>query len=325
MREISLEIIRKCPNNCLHCSSCSNERCTEMLPYETFINVISDAEKLGAKTICLSGGEPFLHKDIVKMVRFIHSMGMDCYVYTSGIFLNPAGEKVSLPLTVLEEIKESVTKLIFNIEAATEHTYDKIMGTCGCFEIMCQSVRDTVRLGICAEAHLVPMALNIQEIPDVVALCSQMGVSKISFLRLVLHGRAAHNKEEIALNEVELQELKERLIELQTVDDINIRIGVPLSLETDCHQCEAAIGKLNIRYDGLVFPCEVFKNDCMKTKMAGLLPESIYEKPLYDIYMYSAYLQHVRKLAEAFSKKKTCETCLGQHLINLAKGEKEDG
>lgn len=325
MREISLEIIRKCPNNCLHCSSCSNERCTEILPYEIFEGVVSDAAKLGAKTICLSGGEPFLHKDIVKMVDFISSLGMECYIYTSGIFLNADGKRTALPAETLRAIKESVTKLIFNVEAATEHTYDKIMGTHGCFDIMGQSIRNTVSLGICAEAHLVPMALNIQEIPDVVALCSRMGVSKISFLRLVLHGRAAQNKEELALSKTKLKKLKERLIELQAADNINIRIGVPLSLETDCHRCEAAMGKINIRYDGQVFPCEVFKNDCMKPKMAGLLPESIYEKPLYDIYKHSAYLQYVRQLAEAFVNEKTCETCLGQYLINLAKEERENG
>ena len=179
VREISLEVIRRCANNCVHCSSCSDVCRTDILPYETFVNVISDAARLGAKTICLSGGEPFLHKDIVKMVDFICSMGMDCYVYTSGIFLNSDGERASLPLVMLAEIKKSVTKLIFNVEAATEHTYDKIMGTHGCFDIMCQSIRDTVNLGICAEAHMVPMALNIQEIPDVVALCSRIGISRL--------------------------------------------------------------------------------------------------------------------------------------------------
>ena len=64
LKEISIEIIRKCPNCCLHCSSESHAQCGEIMPYSKFKEVVSDAAKLGAKTICLSGGEPFLHDNI---------------------------------------------------------------------------------------------------------------------------------------------------------------------------------------------------------------------------------------------------------------------
>ena len=141
----------------------------------------------------------------------------------------------------------------------------------------------------------------------------------------MLHGRAAQHKEKIALDEAAHHQIKDYLAELRTAKKIDIRIGVPLSLETDCHQCEAAMGKLNIRYDGQVYPCEVFKNDCMRAQLAGLSPESIYKKSLYSIYMDSAYLRHIRKLAEAFANRKTCETCLGQYLIDLVKEERENG
>lgn len=316
LKEVSLEIIRKCPNNCLHCSSLSNMRCTEMLPYKVFVDVVSDIARLGAKTICLSGGEPFLHNRIVEMVEFIHSNGLDCYIYTSGISLNAANQVTPLPLHTLEAMASNVTKLIFNIEAATEDTYNKIMGTKGCFSIMQQSVKTAIELGICSEANFVPMAINIQEIVPIIDLCSNLGISKVNFLRLVLHGRAGLNKDKLVLDEESSQKLKHQLAQIQLQQKLNIRIGVPLSLDTSCPICEAANGKLNIRYDGFVFPCEVFKNDCIKGALKGLQPDSIYEKSLFSIYHNSFYLKHIRKLSDDFSKIKTCETCLGQHLIN---------
>ena len=56
LKEISIEIIRKCPNKCLYCSSFSNENCSEMIPLEKFMEVIDGAQELGLKTVCFSGG-----------------------------------------------------------------------------------------------------------------------------------------------------------------------------------------------------------------------------------------------------------------------------
>lgn len=316
LREVSIEIIRRCPNNCVHCSSLSNERCSEILNYERFVSVVDDAAYLGAKIICLSGGEPFLHPEIVEMVKYVHSLGLDSYVYTSGIIFDADGRKAPLDRDVLRAIAGKVTKLIFNIEAGTQDTYDMVMGTRGCFEKMKQSVIMANELSILTEAHFVPMKLNIHEVEKAVSLCSELNISKVSFLRLVLHGRAQENEQRIALSEEEFKQLQADLKELKKKSNVNIRIGVPLSTEESCHKCEAANGKLNIRYDGNVFPCEVFKNDRMSHRLKGLATDSIHSSSLLDIFQNSKYLQRVRKLSQEFSCKEHYETCIGQYLIN---------
>ena len=88
LKEISIEIIRKCPNNCLHCSSFSNKNCSEIIPYELFKKVVSGAKNLGLKTVCFSGGEPFLHPDIIEMIEYVYDIGLDSYVYSSGIYMD---------------------------------------------------------------------------------------------------------------------------------------------------------------------------------------------------------------------------------------------
>lgn len=316
LKEISIEIIRKCPNNCIHCSSLSNVYCSEVLDYGLFTDVVRNAAELGARTICLSGGEPFLHSRITDMVKFVASLGLQVYVYTSGVVLDTKNQKTFIDRDVLEAISKDVTKLIFNLEAATSQTYDAIMGTTGCFEIMKQSICNAHEMSIITEAHFVPMKLNIGEVKEVVALCNTLNISKISFLRLVLHGRALQNEAQIALSDEELEQLKVFLEKLQMQAEINIRVGVPLSIGSECNKCEAARGKLNIKYDGRVFPCEVFKNERMSCCLNGTYPESIYNRSLIDIYTNSPYLMHVRELEQEFSCRGECETCVGQYLIN---------
>ncbi|MBD5448830.1 MAG: radical SAM protein, partial [Lachnospiraceae bacterium] len=111
-------------------------------------------------------------------------------------------------------------------------------------------------------------------------------------------------------------QFKQLLEELHEQAEIDIRIGVPLSIDTECHKCEAAKGKLNIKYDGNVFPCEVFKNERMSHCLKEIQPESIYKKPLIDIYTNSSYLSLVRELEQEFLCTGKCETCIGQYLIN---------
>lgn len=314
LQEISIEITRKCPSHCVHCSSLSDDKSFEMMEYGKFVSIVRSAADLGVKTICLSGGEPFMHPDIISMIRATNSLGLKPYVYTSGVISNAQNVFKSLDFDLLKPIAGLVTKLIFNIEAAESDTYNKIMGTEGCFEKMKQSVRNANSLHIVTEAHFVPMKLNIRDIESTIELCAELGISKLSFLRLVLHGRALENKHLIALSEEELLSVKTQLQRINERPDIEIRIGVPLLSDLSSHKCEAACGKLNIRYDGRVYPCEVFKNDMAPT-LVSLKPESIYDHSLHDIYYNSDYLRAVRDLSKDF----TCnnyETCIGQYLIN---------
>jgi len=102
LNEVSIEIIRKCPNNCIHCSSLSDKDSTEIFKYEDFISIINDAKKLGTKTICLSGGEPFLHPNIIEMIKYLHNIGLNSNVYTSGIIYDENMNYASLSKELLK-------------------------------------------------------------------------------------------------------------------------------------------------------------------------------------------------------------------------------
>lgn len=320
LNEMSVEIIRRCPNRCVHCSSLSDAKCTEILEYEKFTEIVDDAQRLGAKNICLSGGEPFLHTRVTDMIRYVNKKSMSCYVYTSGIIFDEKSEKTSLSHEFLQSIAGVVNKLIFNIEAGTSDTYDEIMGTTGCFELMKESVKVANALSIVTEAHFVPMKLNVKEIDETILLCKELGISKISFLRLVPHGRAIANEKRILLSEEDFLSLKNSLVATQKKADIDVRIGVPLSIDNSCHKCEAASGKLNIKYDGYVFPCEVFKNNKVAMNLENHSPENIHDKSLLEIYRKSTYLDYVRKFSEEFQCSGNCETCIGQYMINNVDG-----
>lgn len=324
LKEMSIEIIRKCPNHCLHCSSSSSIKCNEMIPLDTFKKVVDSAANLHLQTVCFSGGEPFLHPNIVEMVEYVANKGLQSYIYTSGICINQSQMRFALSKELLYQIKDFVTKLIFNIEAASEDTYDRIMGTTGCFSYLQEAISNAIGCGIICEAHFVPMKCNINEIEQTIHFCENNGISKVSFLRLVPHGRALINQASILLSDVELKDLKEKLIKIQLEGTHSIRIGVPLSDNSSESHCEAALGKINIKYDGFVYPCEVFKNTQDFSLIHGE-PESIYNKSLEEIYHHSIYLNNIRNYISSFCQSNSCENCAGQFYIqSLSKWDGEE-
>lgn len=315
LKEISIEITRKCPNACLHCSSLANIHCKEMITFEKFNEVIEDGLKLGLKTVCLSGGEPFVHEDILNIIDNAYQKGLDIYVYTSGILLDESEGFSALSDDICRQIKSKVTKLIFNVEAANPEIYNQIMGTRGCFPILLESIKTARKHGICVEAHFVPMKLNVNEIKSVVELGIKMDIQMISFLRLVTHGRAEEHKRELELNELEFESLRLILEELKREYKDYIRIGVPLSINESEHKCEAARGKLNIRYDGKVFPCEVFKNKQFNSLLSSEV-SSIYSNGIKEMYCENSFLNAVREGIDYFNNSCNSEKCYGQYLLN---------
>ena len=311
LSEISIEILQRCPNRCIYCSSHSNLQATHLIPFEIIKNVIDDAKSLGCKTVCLSGGEPFLHPQILDIISFIAKQQLTCYVYTSGIYMKDEVYS-SLPNEYIEAIRGMVDKVIFNVEADSSALYDQIMGTdVGGFDMMKKSINDCVSSGLVVETHVVPMQVNFKHLKSIFEMCYQLGVSKVSILRLVLQGRALENLSLVKLTGEDSREVTKLIKALNEAYKGKVRIGLPYS-DSNCRiYCKAASDKINVRYDGNVYPCEVFKDDLLNAKL-GYEPDNVWKDSFYYIYQNSPYLNVVRKSIEAFKKEEGNETCYGQ-------------
>lgn len=311
LSEISIEILQRCPNRCIYCSSHSNPQATHIISFEIIKNIIDDAKSFGCKTVCLSGGEPFLHPQILDIISYIAKQQLICYVYTSGIYMKDEVYS-SLPNEYIEAIRGMVDKVIFNVEADSSTLYDQIMGTdVGGFDMMKKSINDCVSSGLIVETHVVPMQANFKHLKSIFEMCYQLGVSKVSILRLVLQGRALVNLSLVKLTGEDSREVTKLIKALKEAYKGKVRIGLPYS-DSNCRiYCKAASDKINVRYDGNVYPCEVFKDDLLNAKL-GCEPDNVWKDSFYDIYKSSPYLNVVRRRIEAFKKEDGDETCYGQ-------------
>lgn len=177
-----------------------------------------------------------------------------------------------------------------------------------------------IDMGISVETHVVPMQINVKQIFSIIKQCDRLGVTRISFLRLVNHGRVLDNQHRICLSDAEIDRLKKKLMCFTDGKSVKIRMGIPFSSCSKRINCMTGINKLNIRYDGFVYPCEAFKND-MPEGLVKSHPDNICDKSLIEIYSLSPYLKEIRERLDAYQTVHTCENCINQYYRKELKNE----
>lgn len=315
MKQISVEIIQQCPNRCLHCSSLADSSCILKIETDQMKKVIDSAAILRTEVLSISGGEPFLHNDLLAIVAYAKAKGIAVYIYTCGVIFDGTGRIGSIPEKMLRELHSiAVDKIIFDIPAISEDVYDRFMGSTGYQKFAFKSLRAACRIGLCTEIHFVPTKVNLGEVENVIHFAQESGVNQVSFLGLVPHGRARQNKDKLLLSEEKSLALKQKLAQFAGEQ---IRIGIPLQSEDSEYCCYAGKDKLCVRYDGLVFGCEAFKYVQLHDHLGRLVqPDSIYSMALEDIYTDSEYLKLEREFVARYLLDCSCgEKCPVQKML----------
>ena len=89
LKDLCFEIIQTCPNNCLFCSSLSDINCQTIIDFALFKKTIDYFMSIGdLEEVSISGGEPFLHPDLFKMVAYLKSLNIRVVLFTSGVKYN---------------------------------------------------------------------------------------------------------------------------------------------------------------------------------------------------------------------------------------------
>lgn len=260
--DLTIEVTRKCPLNCLICSSEGG------LPYENELTtsqlreIIEDAKELGTRNVCFSGGEPFEHPDIVQLCEYSKLKGLDVHIYTSGNTRNRLNLLNPISEDLVVHIKASVHKIIVGLQGPTEEVHESITRVPGSFKNAIMSIERAVQQVIPVEIHFVPVRLNYKSLPEMIELAKKLKVDKVSILRFVPQGRGKIYNNFLSLESADILSLKSILESIVTSKTPQVRIGAPFNtLGLSDARCTAGKNRVTVRADGLMFPCEALKQE----------------------------------------------------------------
>lgn len=125
-----IHLTRRCNLRCLHCYSRSNPEEKDQLSVETLADAMTDARDQGFKTVSFSGGEPFLHEGLGRLLKHAKSLGMKTTVTSNGMLLNPA--RLSLVAKYIDVLAISLD--------GTPVSHDRLRNCVGAFDRMAENL-----------------------------------------------------------------------------------------------------------------------------------------------------------------------------------------
>lgn len=172
---VGVDVIANCNLSCQHCF-----RDQDILPYghrlntEEILKIIDDLDEIGVIETYITGGEPFLRKDIIDIIRRIKQYNMMTNIHSNGTQITT--EHASALAALLQWDSDFIQ---ISIDGA-EQTHNIIRGS-DCYQITVSGLLRLVEAGAPTRINMVVNDANFREMVDVYELAAVCGVKEVSF------------------------------------------------------------------------------------------------------------------------------------------------
>jgi SynChlorMet cassette radical SAM/SPASM protein ScmF len=192
-----------------------------LLDLKLFESILEQAQPLGLSAVKLTGGEPFLHPHIHRMLEIIQGAQLKLVVETNGVLLTP--ESAAL---VASCHRPSVA---VSLDGADPETHEWVRQVPGSYQAALQGIDYLVQAGLRPQVIFTIMKRNQTQIDSIVRLARELGAGSVKFNILQPSPRGDRMQEEgetLSLPEVlELGRWVEQ--ELAPTVDIPLLPGYP--------------------------------------------------------------------------------------------------
>lgn len=198
------EITLACDLKCQHCGSRAGRRRPDELTTHECLDLVAQLARLGTREVTLIGGEAYLRRDWVEIVRAVRDHGMDCTMQTGGLHLTE------------ERVREAAAAGLQGIGVSIdglEETHDRLRGVRGSFAAALKALGHVRDYGIVPSVNTQITAQVLPELRALFDLFVEAGAKNWQIQLTVAMGRAADNPE-LLLQPYQLLELMPLLAEL---------------------------------------------------------------------------------------------------------------
>ncbi len=167
------------------------------LPVDIFETVIREAKPLGLIGVKLTGGEPLLHPQFVRLLEIIRREGLALTVETNGLLCTPA---------ISAEIAKFPARFVsVSIDGVDAAIHEWVRGVPGSFTQAQQAVRNLAAADIPPQIIMTLMRCNADQMEAVVRMAENLGASSVKFNIVQPTGRGKTIREDT--NGLEIDEL----------------------------------------------------------------------------------------------------------------------
>ncbi len=201
------ELTQACDLVCRHCrASAVPERCPEEVDTTEGFRLLESIRAMGTPVVVLSGGDPLMRPDLVKLVRH----GADLGLRMATI---PAATARITPKVLAELKAAGLAQIAFSLDASTEELHDGFRQVPGTYRITMQAIEWAHQAGLPVQINTTYSRYNLSDVDAMIDLVSRLGIVFWEVFILVPIGRG---KELEGLSAEECEELLLKLYECST-------------------------------------------------------------------------------------------------------------
>lgn len=294
---ISWNLTKKCNLRCPHCYLEAGRAASRELTTDECLALIDEMKALGTEMLILTGGEPLLRKDIYAIAEYASRRGLWVVMGTNGVLLNDAVAR--------KMIECGVKGVGISLDALDPEKHDGFRGGPNAWKYAVRAL-DVCRVhGLEVLVQTTVMAMNVDEIPDLIAFARNRGAWSFNLYFLVQTGRGQQMND---LTPEQTNTMLERLVEIQ--DDYR-----PMLVRSKCAPqfkqiaytmgkgglesggCMAGTQYCRITPEGDVTPCPYM------TVVAG----NVLDQSFTEIWQTSPVLQELRDVQQRKGRCGACE------------------
>ncbi len=171
----------------LHCRYCFNldREDAPRVPLDDIRTILTTAYQRGHRYVSVTGGEPFLYKDVFQVLDHAHDAGYWITILTHGGLLDPGR---------IEALKRYWRlRVRISLDGPDRQTHDLLRGE-GTFDHTVGRIRALVRSGINVGIGVTVSEHNLPSLDTMLRFCAELGVAfvRCSPVARVKKGRDAH-------------------------------------------------------------------------------------------------------------------------------------
>jgi AdoMet-dependent heme synthase len=260
---VQWHLTERCNLRCTHCYQ--SGRPADELPFSDIKCVVTEVNEMVrawedayglafSLSYNVTGGEPFLRKDLPKVIEEIQGQRGTVSLLTNGTLIDRAKAEMLSQL--------GVNGIQVSLEGP-ESIHDAVRGQ-GSFRRSMQGIEALLGAGLTVTVNVTLSKLNAGQMKEMVPLAARLGVQRLGFSRLVPSGRGKGLLQEM-LPLQEVKDLYETLLSIKS-NGLSIVTGDPVASqmagkddgdlgEHPVAGCAAGVSGLTLRSDGTIMPC----------------------------------------------------------------------
>jgi Y-X(10)_GDL-associated radical SAM protein len=178
------EITLACDLKCLHCGSRAGHRRKAELSTAECLDVVDALAQLGTREVSLIGGETYLRRDWIEIIRAIRSHGMYCAVQTGGRNLTP------------DRLREAVNAGLNGLGVSLDGLaplHDRVRNVQGSFAHAIDTLRRAYEAGLATSVNTQIGAETMSDLPGLMDTIIDLGAKQWQVQITVAMGNAVDN------------------------------------------------------------------------------------------------------------------------------------